>query len=116
MQACIASLLELSLDAVPNFMENGDHWWTALREWAALHGYSPLEITWSIEERHHRIFPNDGQVCWAVGKSPRGDYKHAILVKWKEDEWQLCHDPHPDNIGLDGEIELIGMLVRMGGK
>ena len=114
-QACIASMLGLSLSEVPNFAECGDEWWASFRRWALGMMYSPLEINWPIGKGAHgqHVFPNSGQVCWAVGKSPRGDWLHAILVVWANDCWELLHDPHPDNMGLDGEPELIGMLVPL---
>ncbi len=118
MQACIASLLEMELVQVPNFVYSGKKWWTAFREWIASLGYSPLEVNWPIplsDEGQH-IFPNEGQVCWAVGNSPRGDWKHAILVKYIKGEWTNYHDPHPSDDFLDGDPELVGMLIRLSGK
>jgi len=112
MNACIASMLDLSIKDTPDFGW-GDDWWTKMRLWLREYGYSPLEFRWPVEQAESdvHIFPNDGQICWAVGKSPRGNFKHAILVKWEDGDWRVYHDPHPDKSGLEGPIELIGMLV-----
>lgn len=106
------------MEDVPNFAEAGELWWTGFREWLGAIGYTPLEVVWPLPpaEPLEHIFPNEGQICWAVGKSSRGDFKHATLVEWVDGDWQCVHDPHPDNTGLDGEVEVIGMLIRLDGK
>jgi len=118
MSACLASMLELNIEDTLEFetMKTDDgSWWVEMREWLYTKGYSPLEIIWPPGKSKNdiHIFPNEGQICWAIGKSPRGNYLHAVLVEWYENDWIVCHDPHPSGVGLAGSIELIGMLVPL---
>jgi len=109
MAACMASLLELPLGEVPDFGQEGG-WWSKLQAWVAGFEYSALEVRWPIGEGAadgEHVFPNEGQICWAVGNSPRGDFKHAVLVQWEIGDWKIIHDPHPDKTGFDGDIELV---------
>lgn len=87
-QACVASLLELPLGEVPHFAEY-ENWWEALTEWA-----ESLRYTVSWEK-----FPLNFYSI-ATGKSPRGDYNHAVISL----AGKTVHDPHPSRSGLEGEV------------
>ncbi len=87
LQACVASILELSLEEVPHFVENEEvEWQHAMIQWFKEKGYS--------------IFGTDGLYkptgyCIACGLSERG-FRHAVV--WKDGE--LIHDPHPSRAGI----------------
>jgi hypothetical protein len=91
LQAAVASILERPIDAVPHFVQFRD-WGAALRLYVEGEGNSLL--LWKVDE------PQDRPLL-AFGKSPRGDFRHAVV-------WQagrMIHDPHPDGTGLDGRPE-----------
>lgn len=91
LQACVASILELSLEEVPNFMLHGDGWWQYYVEWMiSNYNLQPISIViekgCTVPHGYHFI----------QGKSPRGDYDH-IVVAFNGNE---IHDPFPDSIPL----------------
>lgn len=43
--ACVASILELSIEEVPNFVgDYGDDWWSAYGDWLRERGFSAVEV------------------------------------------------------------------------
>lgn len=97
LQAAVASVLDLPLDAVPHFV-SFDDWASVFIDFLAIHG---------MEWRSRYVLrdaPPTG-IAIAYGTSPRG-IKHAVVT----DGWRLVHDPHPDGGGLtslDGWWELV---------
>lgn len=82
LQAAVATLTRLPLDAVPHFLLFGDLWWQAFLLWLDGAGYE-LVTPETVEER-----------VLAMGPSPRGFY-HAVIV-----DGERTLDPHPDQTGL----------------
>mgnify|MGYP003393736049 CR=1 FL=1 len=102
--ACLASMFECDISAVPNFYEiAGDDdaaWWAAVRDWLRMRGFGIMFLELS-DPKHIGMFEG-----WFIvsGKSARG-VDHATI--WCGGE--MRHDPHPSNGGLvkpDG-IDLI---------
>lgn len=93
--ACIASILDISLDEVPFFMDHGDNWYTQFVNWAYDRGliaecvnsdYSGFEEI--LESLEYSI---------VTGKSPRGGgMYHSVVFKGNK----LAHDPHPEGTGV----------------
>ncbi len=101
MQACVASLLELPLDAVPHFLD-GDadginpRWWDRFVEFLDGFGLYPADKE-----------AGNGAPCWdhlASGVSPRGTHHQVI-----RNGFDLVHDPHPDGGGV--EVDRITELI-----
>ena len=91
LQAAVASIYELPIEAVPHFVQF-EAWGEALKLY--VHGRGALLQLWKTNA------PAD-MTLLAFGKSPRGDFRHAVV-------WQggrMIHDPHPDGTGLDGPPE-----------
>jgi hypothetical protein len=84
LQAAVASLLDLELDAVPHFILHED-WLERMVEFAAQHGYRVI------------YRPPTAPVAFglAIGPSPRG-VGHAVVCIDGEIVW----DPHPSRAGL----------------
>lgn len=114
--ACLASLLGLPLGAVPHFyaMHNElELAWAAVVDWLKGRGYSVLHWQWAgIREQlaAYRFLLGDSTVL-VSGKSPRGDFQHAVLGRLTADGWELVHDPHPDGTGIEGEPTSIEVLI-----
>jgi len=91
-RACIASVLELPIAAVPHFALLGSRWMIVLHTY--LSGLS-REIEWEDG------VPPDGIWAIATVKSPRGaDLMHSVI--WRDGK--IVHDPHPSRAGGEGPL------------
>ena len=89
-RACIASVLEVPIAAVPHVALLGSRWHRAMEGFLA--GLS-REIEWAPG------VPPDGVWAIATVKSPRGqDVKHSVI--WRDGK--IVHDPHPSRAGGEG--------------
>jgi hypothetical protein len=95
MQASVASLLDLPIDAVPDFVVIRS-WWLALDELVRPRGLTPVE--------HRPAVPittaGDGMLALLSGTSPRG-YRHMVVGRLGLSGWEVAHDPHPEGGGID---------------
>ena len=87
--ACLASILEIPIEAVPN-VDDGEDWLEHIDEWLQIcHGYTLLsfhaETFYCVPAVHHIM----------IGKSSRG-LNHAVVGF----QGKIVHDPHPNNKGL----------------
>lgn len=89
--ACIAMLLGLSIDDVPNFNDSADYN-GALQAFLRDRGYTML--TFPISATELRVFQKGFAIIG--GMSPRG-HLHAVLYK----DGELWHDPHPERGGVE---------------
>lgn len=84
--ACVATIFELPLKDVPNFVRYPD-WVERLEAWCEDRGYYPVEpYTW---------LPPKGYAI-VTAKSPRGPFGHSVVYF----NGKLAHDPHPDGGGV----------------
>lgn len=102
MSACLASILELPIDAVPNFFDSGQtdqEWNDALTSWLRTHGLAIITLVATPEV----LEKTKGNVI-VSGPSLRG-LTHATV--WREGE--MIWDPHPDDTGLiePKEVDII---------
>ncbi len=107
-QACLASILELPLDAVPDVMPPfDDAWLVRLIEWLEPRGWTALLIT-SWEEPHEW---DDGIWMIAGGLSPRseGDEVTMHAVVWKDGK--CIHDPWHEGGGIKGRPRDFTVLI-----
>lgn len=114
LQAAVASLMDLPLDAVPhvnNDRRPGLGGWLALREWARGRSYDfreyvvcddNLEVLGELHEYAERAGARGGEVggpryCIAIGETD-GMAMHAVV--WDLAERRCAHDPDPNGSGL----------------
>ena len=101
-RASLASILELPAEEVPHFVALGDSWVDATHAWLAKRG---------LEGAFYDGGPPPEYTGYAVatGKSPRGDWNHAVVAYVRETgpsvaEVSLEHDPFPTRAFLDCPI------------
>lgn len=108
--ACIASILELPIEQVPDFIDEKDFYGSTVK-WLGKRGLTLVQI----DLQHSTYWPFFwGDTVWTIlsGQSPRGDWKHAIVGNGLK----YVHDPHPDNKMLKGDIEYVYLMVPITGK
>lgn len=92
LRACVCSILEISDENVPNFVDDKNYP-SILLKFLNEHGYSL---------RYLDDHPDTDQYYIVSGISPRG-IMHATVYHNK----QMVHDPHPDGGGVIFEYCLI---------
>ena len=117
--ACIASILHLDITEVPNFCADGHpDWWSDAQHWLVERGYFLLDIKYSAVTDAYCEVPN-GVYVIIGGKSPRGDWNHAIIgisdKVYGHQIWRYVHDPYYEANGtwIVGEPQWIGFLIPM---
>eukprot|EP00732_Lithocolla_globosa_P007569 Lithocolla_globosa_v1_NODE_9827_length_664_cov_4.638752.p1 type:complete len:152 gc:universal NODE_9827_length_664_cov_4.638752:559-104(-) len=116
LQACVASIFQLPLEDVPNFIEHPKGYQTGIQQWLdqQTSGLAFLKI--SLDERGGLVFPVHSPVtCLLAGKSPRGEFKHVVVAKINPDQLipELVFDPHPDaqKKGVEGTDGWVSLFV-----
>jgi len=108
LRACVASVLDLPSDEVPDFVgEHGPRWFTALQTWLGHLGKHVAYIsTASSLSSIATVYPYD--LFWiAVGDGPRGR-RHAVVCQSN----RVVHDPHPSRSGLQPLEDAIIILPQ----
>lgn len=88
LQACVASILGVSLSAVPNFHDCPEGFWGGFYRFMESNGYIAFETTANFHgiEAYHIV----------NGRSPRGAGNHACVGF----DGKIVHDPHPSRAGV----------------
>jgi hypothetical protein len=104
--ACIASILDVPLESVPNFC-NWDNWREKVSDWLQPLGYAYIDV----------MLPGDGRDelvrYWGYhvisGDAPRG-LRHSVVGLRGEIAW----DPHPSFAGLLGTADdwEFGLIIK----
>lgn len=117
--ACLASLLEISLDKIPNFRAEfpPQEFTVRIQEFLERFGLMVVRVRMQDSENQPVDFPfhpvPEGVLCIAGGKSPRGKHGHAVVGKIVCGvNFELLHDPNAEAAvkGLD-ELWTIDFLV-----
>lgn len=125
--ACIASLLELPLSAVPKFRKLHPPpacMVTPARKWLEVEtGLSLVTIQMAREVRTGEdlrlIGAAPGTPCMAGGVSPNvADTFHCVVGEIDEQgmNFRMTHDPHPSQKGIVGPPRHLYFLVPLGVK
>jgi len=97
-QACVASVLELPLEAVPDFC-NGADWFLEFSKWILQFNLSVIRIeTGNFLQLQQGGFLK-GAYMLAGGKSAVRDVLHEVVYCGDK----MVHDPAPEGKGLEGE-------------
>lgn len=111
-QACLASVLEESLEDIPNFWEgneeNVEGFWKDQRKWLRFRGWNIINVR--FEEEYNIKESLNEAIVIAMGKSPR-DISNYHAVVWQSGE--IIHDPHPSKDGLIGKPKEFSILFPL---
>lgn len=105
LQACLASILELTLDDVPNFCSTdlgpAEEWCQRMQQWLNdEYGMGWMPVLPS--DQGEATYPEGTSIGYPLGlsiktgKSPRDDWQHCCVAR----DSVVIHDPHPDGTGI----------------
>ena len=112
LQACFASIFELPLEAIPAFghaaigtEKEAMAQDSECRRWLAKRGLELLHVTnpETLLADGAKSAQNAWGFCVGGGKSPRGDFDHAVVYEVQYCMPVMVHDPHASREGLDGD-------------
>lgn len=101
--SAIASILEYSLEDMPEFM--GEGWFNDTVQFLWERGYAMYYFI--IGEAPYPQIGED-EYYLVSGKSPRGDFYHVVVHQ----NGKMVHDPHPSGAGIRTEEDIF--LIREG--
>jgi hypothetical protein len=103
--ACIASILELPVEAVPILCKEPD-WRERTRDFLAGFGLDVLILQFPADPGDWAWMPD----CYHImaGTSDRG-LRHAVVGR----AGRMVHDPHPDKTGLVGCADELDFFVAL---
>jgi len=121
-RACVATILDLPIEDVPNFADAAANPVRRGIEWLRERGYTCLRIDWEGEpyrkQQYIRAYSEQTLYCIVGGesaRSPREDGKklyHAVVGYANGWGFELVHDPHPDNTFLKGDPDFVLWLFK----
>ncbi len=120
LMACVASILEVALDELPDLFErcctvredgitwdDGD-WWEVLQEGVAAHGWTASYEAARYDMPHPPAYAIAGGPGGRAFDEKGVDVGHCVVCL----NGEMVHDPHPDKTGLAGPIEDWILLER----
>lgn len=114
--ACVASILEIPIDQVPNFAKGNDSeaMHAAFGKWAWEHGQDVLEMYTGYLDGKPLYFCGYQPYVILSGKSPRCDDHHAVVGRISKSGFgfEVIHDPHPDKTGLPDGFDWITFIMK----
>ena len=102
--ACIASILEIDIDQVPNIHEGKGVWYQKYKQWLNKYDLDFVALSgWDEQSKDHCP-----QVYAIVGGiSPRGLLHSTVYFGL-----DMVHDPHPDGGGVKDITEWIYIVAK----
>ena len=114
-EACIASILELKLEEVPDFSAYSEDqtWVKKLNKWLSKRGLVYFEVNIDVSCTND-FFKSRNFYHILIGDTVGGGkLKHAVVGN----NGKMVYDPHPSNIGIIKEkILTMGLFVYTGKK
>ena len=101
--ACLASILEISIEEVPCFHEPRGVWYQEYKKWLRQYELDLIAVVnWDENKDNHPL-------VYAIvsGTSPRG-FAHATVYFGLE----MVHDPHPQGGGVKDITDWIYVVAR----
>lgn len=94
--ACVASILEIELDRVPNFYADTPARWDEVFSQWLVENFDLQTIDLDVDAMNRRGWKPNGY-HFINGPSRRGDFWHTVIGL----DGVMVHDPHPDSNGLE---------------
>mgnify|MGYP006350002283 CR=1 FL=1 len=120
---CVACLLDMDLEDVPNFVDTEGDWWWRFQVWLEARGMYAIEINFvKSDDSRYNFEPVPGNIgCILTGKSPRGDHLHSVVGLTAEitcgdvlqSRCDVYHDPHPSDAGIE-DFQSVTFIVKIG--
>lgn len=104
LQACAASIFNLTLEEVPNFIEMPGGYEDEMQTFCRSRGLVMEKVALGKDTNENVLGPEyNGKYCILRGTSPRGDHGHVVVAQFDIDieDFAMIHDPHPDHTFLD---------------
>jgi hypothetical protein len=117
-RTCVAMILDMARDDVPNFCALGDDvWWAAFQHWLEDRHLTAVEV-FVREDKPSLAWVTCGTPCILTGKSPRGDWLHSVVgIAHGPDGFEMCYDPYPDDRTpgemLAGRLEVVTFFASL---
>lgn len=108
MAACVASLLEVDIEDVPNFRTTSDPW-KSLQDWLGLRGLCAIQVQ-AIPGLVREMPPVH---CIVSGRSPRHKGLHAVVGLNSDDGIRVIHDPNPNGDGSLRTLERVTFIGKL---
>lgn len=123
LRACIASILDLAITEVPNFIEQDDRGPShPALQWLERRGLAAIRIDWTgrsgfTSQQFFQTVPSmDNVYCVVGGVSPRSTESakryHAVVGRASGYKIDIVHDPHPSRAGLIGNPLFAMWILR----
>jgi len=100
----------LKLDDTPNFI-NFPNYVEELSKFLKPYNMTFIKYSTINGKLEFEVF--NSPYVLAAGKSPRGDYRHVVVGKINQVDFELVHDPYPDGSGLEGKPLWIGLFISI---
>lgn len=116
-QACLASMLEISLGAV-TIDTQGIDWLDQTQKFLYSRNLVFVQVRLDVCNQYP-FYPLQNVPVIFMGRSPRGKYYHQVVgvikhnVTNNQRVFEILHDPHPDRKGLVGDVIGVGLLVKL---
>jgi len=115
--ACVASALRTPLKELPNLCHARGDWMLAANRTMRKFGVALFDIRLDQLPLSEWSALSTGVPVILSGKSPRGDFSHAVLGEYvlRQDgmhQFRYVHDPHPDDTFLDGIPRFATLLLH----
>lgn len=104
--ACVASILELPIEQVPNFCGDFEEWILALHNWLKPMGLGVVFVKLDLCPSPDHLKENFLKGYTIGGVTGARGIKHAVVLH----DGQVIHDPHPGEAVAD-DIELEDVLI-----
>lgn len=117
--ACVASILEMPIEDVPNFALHGWDWAEHLDKWLAERGYQVIAIIFENWRFLTRTWMTPNQFVMVSGVSPRAEgdslFRHAVVGRTYGHGIEIVHDPHPSRDGISKKHDIwVRFIVPLG--
>lgn len=116
MQAAVASLFELPLQEVPNFIAFGEQWLSIMQDFYKVRGYDMTTMfakkdKWTLKDIAEFDGGVDGYFSASVPSQTFEDCSHAVIV---DTDLNIVHDPNPNQKALELGPEDVTSIDTVG--